>query len=258
MDILFTLRHFLTAGHRNGHGVHSPNIYEFFTQVLYPQDDRCDYSNAELSLVRFKSSNQKITVTSAGAKGNGEKYERAVADIAKSSSSFGKYGQLLQRMSAFLKPERILELGTSLGIGTLYLASGNPEANVITVEACPETSKVAANNFRMLGMDNITPLVSPFDDVLEDILSNNQPFGLIYVDGNHTYEATKRYYEMIAQHADDSTVAIFDDINWSSGMSKAWDEIKVAQKSYVAIETLRMGIIFFNSKLTQKTYTARF
>ncbi|MCQ2251525.1 MAG: class I SAM-dependent methyltransferase [Bacteroidales bacterium] len=197
-------------------------------------------------------------VTSAGAKGNGDKYERAVSDIAKSSSSYGKYGQLLQRMSAFLKPQSILELGTSLGIGTLYLASGNPDANVITVEACPETSKVATENFRLLGYDNITPIVSPFDNVLDDILSNNQPFGLIYVDGNHTYEATKRYYEMIAQHADDNTVAIFDDINWSKGMSKAWDEIKQAPKSYVAIETLRMGIIFFNSKLTQKIYCARF
>lgn len=257
MDILFTLRHLLTAKYRNGHGVHSPNIFDFFTKVIFTKDT-FDYSQAEISLMRFKSSKQKIMVTSAGAKGNGGKYERAVSDIAKCSSSFGKYGQLLQRMSAYLKPERILELGTSLGIGTIYMASGNPDAQVITVEACPETAKIASDNFNLLGLDNITSIVSDFDNVLDDILSNNYPFGLIYVDGNHTYEATKRYFEMIAAHADENTVAIFDDINWSRGMAKAWDEIKADSKAVVAIETMRMGIVFFNTKLTQKIYCTRF
>lgn len=257
MDILFTLRHFFTAKYRNGFGVHSPNIFEFFTKVIFSKED-FDYSQAELSLVRFKSSSQKIMVTSAGAKGDGSKCERSVRDIAKSSSSYGKYGQLLQRIAAYLKPNWILELGTSLGIGTIYMASGSPSSNIITVEACPETAKVASDNFKLLELDNITSIHGDFDVVLEDILSNNDPFGLIYVDGNHTYEATKRYFEMIAANSDENTVVIFDDINWSRGMAKAWDEIKSDPKTVVAIETMRMGIVFFNTKLTQKIYCTRF
>ncbi len=257
MDILFTLRHFFTAKYRNGFGVHSPNIYDFFTKVIFTKE-KFDYSQAEISLVRFKSSKQKIMVTSAGAKGDGSKHERAISDIAKSSSSFGKYGQLLQRMAAYLKPAGILELGTSLGIGTIYMASGSPGSAIVTVEACPETAAVASENFKLLGLDNILSINGDFDNVLEDILNNHEPFGLIYVDGNHTYEATKRYYEIIAAHSNDDTVAIFDDINWSKGMSKAWDEIKCDPKTTVAIETMRMGIVFFNTKLTQKIYCTRF
>ncbi|MBO7438800.1 MAG: hypothetical protein J6U21_03880, partial [Bacteroidales bacterium] len=96
MDILFALRHIIKAKHRNGHGVHSPNIFQFYEQAIFSKED-FDYSNAEESLKLFKQSKEIINVTSAGAKGDGSKHPRKVADIAKSSSSYGKYGRLLQR-----------------------------------------------------------------------------------------------------------------------------------------------------------------
>lgn len=257
MNLKFALRHILKAKYRNGYGVHSPNIFDFFSKAIYSKT-RHDYSLAENSLKKFKKSKEKIMVKEAGAKSNGGQRERRISDIARKSSSFGKYGRLLFRISRFLKPHSILELGTSLGIGTLYLASGNPESKVITVEACPETSRLARKNFEELMVDNITSINSLFDDVIEDILSNNPPFGLIYVDGNHTYEATRRYFDLISKYANQDTVVIFDDINWSSGMSRAWSEIKESPLARVSIETMRMGIVFFNNKLTQKIYCTRF
>ncbi|MCR5455084.1 MAG: class I SAM-dependent methyltransferase [Bacteroidales bacterium] len=257
MDILFTLRHLIKAGHRNGHGVHSPNIYEFFEKAIFSKEV-FNYSNAEESLKLFKQSKETILVTSAGAKGNGEKYQRRVADIAKSSSSYGKYGRLLQRIASYLHPDHILELGTSLGIGTIYMASGSPLSLVTTVEACPETSKTAERNFKRIGIDNIIPKVSNFDDIIQQLITPGR-FGLIYVDGNHTYEATMRYYNIIEQAADGGEcVAIFDDINWSRGMAKAWYEICEKPGTIVAIETMRMGIVFFNKKLTKNIYVTRF
>ena len=257
MDILFTLRHLIKAGHRNGHGVHSPNIFQFYEQAIFSKED-FDYSNAEESLKLFKQSKEVINVTSAGAKGDGSKHPRKVADIAKSSSSYGKYGRLLQRIAHYLHPDHILELGTSLGIGTIYMASGSPLSLVTTVEACPETSKTAERNFKRLGIDNIIPKVSNFDDIIESLITPGR-FGLIYVDGNHTYEATLRYYDIIDKAADGGEcVAIFDDINWSRGMAKAWDEICKKPSTIVAIETMRMGIVFFNKKLTKNLYCTRF
>lgn len=257
MNLRFTLRHIIKAKYRKGFGVHSPNIFDFFTNAIYYKR-KMDYSLAEDSLKLFKKSKAKIMVTQAGAKGSGEKKERKISDIARKSSSYGKYGRLLQRISNYLKSETILELGTSLGIGTLYLAGGNPNAKITTVEACPATAKTAQDNFDRLDLLNIVSINSLFDNVIEDILTNNPPFGLVYVDGNHTYEATIRYYKLISEHASNDTVVIFDDINWSSGMARAWDEIKKNPKSRVSIETMRMGIVFFNNKLTQKIYCTRF
>lgn len=257
MDILFTLKHLILSGFYNGHRVHSPNIYKFFREAIFSKADY-DYSKAENSLMKFKASNKKINVLSVGAKGNGGKSEKEIAKIAKSSSSFGKYGRLLQRISAFLKPAKILELGTSLGIGTIYLSEGCKNSEVITIEACLETQEFAKNNFKELGLDKISCINDKFDNVIEEILENNKDIELIFIDGNHTYDATMKYFSIISKFANKKTVVIFDDINWSCGMSKAWNEIKKAKQSVVSIETLRMGIVFFNTELTQKIYCTRY
>lgn len=257
MDILFTLKHLLFSGFYNGHRVHSPNIFDFYIKAIFSKEN-FDYSLAENTLKNLKKSKQKIKVLSVGAKGNGSITEKEISKIAKNSSSYGRYGRLLQRISAYLKPKKILELGTSLGIGTIYLSSGYKDSKVITIEACPQTQKFAENNFKNLGIINIKSINANFDDVLDTILTENEDISLIFVDGNHTYEATKKYFATICQHAKKQTVAIFDDINWSSGMSKAWNEIKNSEKTIVAIETLRMGIIFFDSNLTQKIYCTRY
>lgn len=258
MDILFTIRHFIYSGHWNGHRVHSPNIFNFFKGAIFFKG-RVNYSLAETSLQNFINSEEKISVLSIGAKGDGKTLkEEKIAEIARYSSSFGKYGRLLQRMSSYLRPKKILELGTSIGIGTLYLSAGCPLSKVITVEASKETSKFAEKNFSRLGLKNIECVNACFDDCLEKILKENPDIELIYVDGNHTKEATEKYFSLIAQYAKKETVAVFDDINWSKEMSSVWKEIKNSAAISVSIETLRMGIVFFDKTLTEKNYIVRY
>lgn len=258
MDTLFSLKHFICSGYYNGHRVHSPNIFHFFKYVIFPKE-KFDYSLAENTLKEYKASKEILHTLSIGAKGDGKTIkEEKVSKIAVKSSSFGKYGRLLQRMSAYLKPKKILELGTSIGIGTIYLSSGCKDSSVITVEASKETSEFAAKNFKKLGLNNIECINDNFDNALEDILTKNPDIELIFVDGNHTYAATKKYFEIIKKHAGKNTITVFDDINWSKEMSKAWKEIMQSNSKSVAIEMLRMGIIFFNKDLTQKNYCTRY
>lgn len=251
------IRHFVCSRHRFGHGVHSPNMYNFFRETLF-NTSKFDYSSAE-NIQALCLKNQKvINVTPAGASLQKNDTMRRICDIAASSSSYGKYGRLLQRISAYLKPNQILELGTSLGIGTIYLASGSPKSKIVTIEACKATCNEARQNFDNIGISSsIKSINANFDEVLPELISNEK-FELIYIDGNHTYEATLRYYNMIAQSAASSTVAIFDDINWSRGMSAAWSKICKMPTTIAAIETMRMGIVFFDKNLTQKIYCTRF
>jgi len=44
-------------------------------------------------------------------------------------------------MIKYFKAKQILEIGTSLGIGTAYLVKANPEAQVFTCAGCPESAK---------------------------------------------------------------------------------------------------------------------
>ena len=59
MDILFALRHIIKAKHRNGHGVHSPNIFQFYQDAIFSKEE-FDYSKAEESLKYFKQSKDTL------------------------------------------------------------------------------------------------------------------------------------------------------------------------------------------------------
>ena len=55
---------------------------------------------------------------------------RVVKNIAASSLKPEKFSQLLFRMVQYYQPKTILELGTSFGITSAYLASGNNNAKL--------------------------------------------------------------------------------------------------------------------------------
>ena len=219
--------------------------------------EKFDYSLAENAYAQFRKNRDNIIVTTFGAKG-GKTKDVKISALARKSSSKGKYGRLLQRTANFLQPRKILELGTSLGVGTLYLSAGSPDSKIITVEGCTQTYNIARENFTNSNVNNIEAINSGFDEILEQIVADNQDIDLVYIDGNHTYKATLYYYELFSSRLENGAVLFFDDINWSKGMSKAWREIVKDSKSIVTIETARMGIVFLNSKLTPKHYCTRF
>ena len=256
MNLIFTLRHFLKAGYYNGHRVHSPNIFNFFKYVIFSKE-KFDYTLAENAYIALRKNRESVTVTTFGAKG-GKTKDVKISSLAKKSSSKGKYGRLLQRTANFLQPRKILELGTSLGVGTLYLSSGSPDSKIITVEGCTSIHNFARESFAVNNAQNIEAVNSGFDEVLDNLIAENQDIDLVYIDGNHTYQATMDYYELFSRRLESGAVLLFDDINWSKGMSKAWREIVKDSKSTVTIETARMGIVFLNPKLTPKHYCTRF
>ena len=256
VNLIFTLRHFLKAGYYNGHRVHSPNIFNFFKYVIFSKE-KFDYSIAENAYAQYRKNRDNITITTFGATG-GKTKDMKISALARKSSSKGKYGRLLQRTANFLQPRKILELGTSLGVGTLYLSAGSPDSKIITVEGCTTIHNLARKSFAASNAANIEAINSGFDEVLDKLVSENQDIDLVYIDGNHTYKSTIYYYELFSSRLESGAVLLFDDINWSKGMSKAWREIVKNEKSTVSIETARMGIVFLNPKLTPKHYCTRF
>lgn len=68
------------------------------------------------------------------------------------------------------QPKTILELGTSLGISTSYLASVNSESNIFTIEGSEEIAKIAKNNFKELELTNVRSISGNFDSELPLLL----------------------------------------------------------------------------------------
>ena len=95
-----------------------------------------------------------------------------------------------------------------------------------------------------------------FDDFLPEIPSEKK-YDLIYIDGNHQYSATTKYYNFLKNHISDDGVIIFDDIHWSEEMERAWKEIISDTDVVVSIDTFDFGMIFFRKGQRKEHFIVR-
>lgn len=181
-----------------------------------------------------------------------------VKTIARRFSVSPDFGRLLFRLSRHFQPDLTLELGTSLGISTAYMALGNPQGTIITIEGCPEIAKDAHQNFEKLGIRNIDQRTGNFDKVLPDILGEVASLDMIFIDGNHKKDATLDYFRQCLQHINSNSVLIFDDIHWSDGMQAAWFEIKHHPRVRITIDLFQMGLVFFREGLSKEDFILLF
>lgn len=220
------------------HGVHSPFVYDFMKNAMgiYIKEQ---HQKEILQCISNVNSNKKeIIVQDYGAKSKKLKGKRSVREIFKTSSSYGKNALLLYRISNYFKPKRILELGTSVGIGCLHLHLGYPSAHITSVEGCQETFNLAKQN---LESTNIELINSTFYDYIKSL--NEESFDLIFIDGHHDGEALKYYLKLLSDYIHNDTIIVLDDIRWSNSMYNAWNKIKLEKKYHLSMDFFRMGIL---------------
>jgi predicted O-methyltransferase YrrM len=174
--------------------------------------------------------------------------ERKVKDIARSALKPRKFGQLMFRMVDFYHLNTMVELGTSLGITTSYLASGNALGKVYTFEGASEVAKVARENFEQLELNNIEIVEGNFDDTLLVQLKRINSIDLAFVDGNHRKLPTINYFEQLIEKVHKNSIFIFDDIHWSSEMEEAWKYIQQHSAVRLTIDLFFVGLVFFRDE----------
>jgi len=204
---------------------------------------------------------QVIEITDFGAGANHKEYRHrfeSVASIVRNSSVSEKHGRLLFRLVEYFLPETIIELGTSVGISTLYMATANPDAHIYTIDGCTTKSEQAAANFNILHVVNIEQHIGRFDIVLPDVITQAMKVDFVYIDGNHTYEATLSNFKLLLSISHNDTVFVLDDIHWSEGMQKAWNEIADHEHVTVSIDLFRMGIVFLKKELSKQKFIIRY
>lgn len=238
----------------NQHGVHSPFVYDLVTQCFYDKTVYKAYSELKQYRKQFLQNKTFISITDLGPGSKTQlSKQRQVSEIVKTSGSTLKRSQLLYRLSQYLKPETILELGSSIGIATQALALGNPDSKIISIEGCPNLS--AFTKHQLQSHQNVKLLTGDFNSHLQDF--NKHSFDLIFFDGNHTKSATLDYFETLLHTAHNNTVFIFDDIYWSKGMTEAWEIIKQHQKVTVTIDSFFWGFVFFRKEQAKEHFKIR-
>lgn len=241
----------------NAHGVHSPFVFDLVRKCFYDTKKYSEYKTLKKYRDSLLENKNTIEVTDFGSGSRVFKSNiRAINQIAKNAGVSSKNARLLFRIVRYFQPENVLEIGTSLGLATSALALGNSKAKITTLEGCPQTAKVAQQQFQDFNF-NITSIVTKFEAYLESENIQSATYDLIYFDGNHSKEATLHYFEALLPTITNETVWIFDDIHWSSGMQEAWETIKKHPKVTVTIDTFQWGLVFFRKEQEKEHFILR-
>ncbi|MFY8129216.1 MAG: O-methyltransferase [Chitinophagaceae bacterium] len=249
------LNYKLKASNGKGHGIHSPFVFRFVTEVL--NDDRNFYAFDFIEKQRqsLLKNHDCIEVIDFGA---GSRLSltktRKISKIANASLKPKKYSTLLFKIINYYGYENIVELGTCLGITTAYLATANNKAKITTMEGAPTIAAEASAFFSKKNLNNIQVIVGNFDDTLPNFLSNNPKIDFVYLDGNHQFQPTVNYFEQLLPHLTENAVLIFDDIYWSKEMEQAWDYVKNKATNCITIDLFYIGIVFFGKNFKQKEH----
>lgn len=96
-------------------------------------------------------------------------------------------GQFLLQICKMKNAENILEIGTSTGFSTIWLASGNKNSQVTTIESSKKRYPMALEHFKEAGLENnINLLVGHAPEILNEVL--DQKFDVVFID------CSKKYY----------------------------------------------------------------
>jgi predicted O-methyltransferase YrrM len=246
------IRYYRTAYNGKGHGMHSPFVFDFIIHVLNDKNNYADYQQIEQVRRLLLTDDREVEVLDMGAGSTrNNQVKRRVSSIAKHAAKPAKFGQLFYRMVRYYKPGNILELGTSLGITSRYLAMGRPESRLITIEGAPRIAALAETALRNEGISNVDIRTGNFDHELPAVLEGFRP-DLVFVDGNHRKEPTISYFEQLLRVSSNDTMLIFDDIHWSEGMEEAWEYISNHPSVRCTIDLFFVGIVLFRQEFREK------
>lgn len=242
------------------HSLHSPYIYEFYSNVIKPDFDHPLFVQIEKARQDLLTNHKEIMVNDfgAGTYTNNSK-TRKISDISKHSLSPARQSRLLYRIIRYINPNHIIELGTSLGINTLYLSAAN-NVPVYTFEGCDHILDIAQSNFKKFPSlyTHIHPQLGNINQTLTRHLQQVKSVDFAYIDANHKYESTIFYFNQLAEKAHAQSIIIVDDIHWSAEMEKAWKEIKSDLRVSLSLDLFFMGILIFKPLYIKQDYILEF
>ncbi len=247
---------------RDEHALHSPFLFSLYTQVIRARTG----SEALFAPIRemrkqLRRSRQYITIADygAGSKVNASR-QRTIGDIARNSQKPARFGRLLFRLIRRFEAKNVVDLGTSLGMTTAYLAEATKacKGHVLTFEGCSETAAVARQNFERLGIQNTKVVVGNLDATLAPEIAALTSLDFVFFDANHRYEPTVRYFETCLTNIHNDTVFVFDDIHWSDEMEQAWAYIKHHAAVTLTVDLFWVGLVFFRREQPKQDFILRF
>lgn len=241
------------------HDLHSPFLYNFYMELIKNEHPFGDFEELNIIRKQLESNDTSITITDFGA---GSKKlnsnTRQIKQIAKYGIAQKKQAEFLYRLLNKFAPQTIIELGTSVGLTSLYLSKALPKSTIYTIEGCPNLFQFSKALFkkelRQRVTTNIISINGNFNTEFPKLLSQLDSLDFLYIDGNHAYEPTMNYFNLALKKKKSNSIFVFDDIYWSEGMQKAWKEICANKEVTLSLDLFYFGIVFFKTENKEKEH----
>jgi len=252
--VLSYLQYYAEAG--TIYQAHSPALYDFAAQVVEGSVlDEAIFQDIENSRITLLADRSTVDFVELGAGSrSGSQSSKTIRSIAQSSLSGRRQCRQLAKMVLAYRPSTVVELGTSLGIATMYLAAADGSTQVHTLEGDPTVAARAQSLFKQHQLSNIHLHQGPFEQTLEPLLAELSSVDMAFVDGNHSYQPTMDYFHLLLRYAAEQCVLVFDDIYWSTEMQQAWSDIKAHPQVAHSIDLYHMGVVLVGSNDRQPAH----
>lgn len=232
--------------------LHSPFVYELVRAVLENRRWYYAFDDIEQLRQRLVTGNETVVYEDPGAKTG--KHARWLREIASVSASSPRQGRRLFRLAQWLKPTRMVELGTSLGFGSAYLAAGGQPGMLDTIEGAEPLVRIAALNLEWLKLRNARVHHGRFENLLPELLRSGPAPDLIFFDGNHRAEPTMAYFETCLKHSGEKTLFVFDDVHWSAEMESVWEQLRQHPRVTITIDLWDFAVLSIDPAIKEKQH----
>lgn len=239
-------------------------LLEAISDVMTPEERRL-LAAIEHRRSRLLASDEEIDVVDYGAgtptsARSREEMRRGVHAVVPvtticraSKSRF--WATVLFKLIRKLQPSSCVELGSCVGISAAYQATGlrlNGHGHLVTMEGSPEIAKIAQQSFEKLNLTNTSLVVGPFHAVLGRVLEDMRPVDYFFNDGHHDHHAVLEYFHDSLECLADGAVVVFDDIAWSKGMRRAWEDVENDEHVAASLDLRSLGVIVVEDNPTRK------
>lgn len=236
------------------HSIHSPYFFDFYEKVILNKNQIPGFDEIENVRNKLLQSTLEIEMKDLGAQSAHFKNEkRSLAKVAATSISPRPLCELFFRLVNYMEATSIVELGTSAGITSLYLAKQS-QSKVVTFEGNKDLINIAFTHFEYFNAKNIRLIEGNIDSTLSDYLQNPSKIDFALMDANHRYEPTIRYFNLLSKRIAQKGIIVLDDIYHSEEMTKAWKELSKHELVYGSVDLFRCGILFFDPALNRQHF----
>jgi predicted O-methyltransferase YrrM len=228
------IRYKINARHHKGFGIHSPYLFHFITSVL--QEKHPFYCFETIESLR--------------------------KDLDNRPTCFGRQrkahnGQIIFRIIQDAKYKTLLEIGTSSGIETQYMAFANQKARCISVTDSAESAAVARKGFQIQGLRQIELHLLKPEDRPEKFIENLDNLDFVLFNQIHDPQKYQALFKECLCKKNNGSIFVFMNMHESPAKTQAWENIRIHQDVQVSIDLFNLGIILFNPELGKKKYVIR-